>query len=57
MKEQHSKESKKESAPQYSTPTWNIVREYGDLCSSEEMVRILIRKRMELSENAMTTSL
>ncbi len=54
MTEQRPKKTKMETISQYSTPSWNIIREYSNLCSPEEMVRLLIRKRIEHSEHAIT---
>lgn len=53
MTEQHPKRPQMESISQNSTPSWNMIREYSNLCSPEEMVRILIRRQMEHSENSM----
>lgn len=54
MTEQHPNRQQIESISQNSTPSWKIIREYNNLCSPEEMVRILIRRQMEYSEKSMT---
>lgn len=54
MTEQHAKRPQLESISHHSTSSWNIIREYSNLCSPEEMVRILIRRQIEHFENART---
>lgn len=37
------------AAPDTSVP-WHVIREYGSHCSSEELLRNVIRRHLELSQ-------